>query len=123
MGSCVADLVFHPCQAFAHRLGRDEVRERDLLGRQAAGAGRVSATCASSASAGWQQVKMSSSRSSGKVADSCTVASDSTVNSRASEILDGRNVVRGCLRRAGLFVITADPPAAVKACTGHAGAR
>ena len=33
---CVADLVFRARQPFAHRLGRDEERERDLLGRQAA---------------------------------------------------------------------------------------
>ena len=36
---------------------------------------RVSATCASVASAGWQQVKTSSSRSSGKVVVSSMVSS------------------------------------------------
>jgi hypothetical protein len=32
----VADLVLRSGQPFAHRLGRDEERERDLLGRQTA---------------------------------------------------------------------------------------
>ena len=48
---------------------------------------RVRATWASSASAGWQQVKISSSRSSGKLAGSGTVASDSAVSSRASSFV------------------------------------
>ncbi len=45
---------------------------------------RVSPTCASSASAGWQQVKISSSRSSGKVAVSSIASSDVSRSSRLS---------------------------------------
>ena len=44
----------------------------------------VSPTCASSASAGWQQVKISSSRSSGNVAVSSIVSSDWSRSSRSS---------------------------------------
>src|SRR5690242_4047462 len=44
----------------------------------------VSPTCASSASAGWQQVKISSSRSSGNVAASSIVSSDPSRSSRSS---------------------------------------
>ena len=74
------DLVLRAHEPLGHgRLGHEE-HAGDLLALSPPSVRNVSATWASSASAGWQQVKMSSSRSSGIV-----------VSSMASSVASGRS--------------------------------
>ena len=80
----VADLPLRAHEPLRHRLLGDEERAGDLVCSEAAKRPSVSATCASSASAGWQHVNSSSSRSSGIVVSSISSSMASGTSSRRS---------------------------------------
>ena len=70
---------------------------------------KVSATCASTPSAGWQQVKISSSRSSGKLVSSITSSTASGTSSRRVFSASTRSRRRRSIARLRAVIVSQAP--------------
>ena len=74
------DLLLRPCDPRGHRRLAHQERVRDVRRRTPHTSRRVSATCASHANAGWQQMKTSRRRSSGNASTgSCSPSSSGSL--------------------------------------------